>query len=145
MLLLDDPVTVGSLTLFRDHTSRATFHYLPGAPQIVTEDGEPRMQLIRFRGSSQSGGILSLAVQLVHDSAVLSNVAAELASLLGFEPNLVPVLFNEAAARLTLLDFQPVDTAEGGPKSMFVERVLGSSKPSLLGQQRAIFSARLSP
>ena len=145
MLLLDEPVTVGSLTLYRDHASPATFHYLPGALEIVTEGGVPGIQLIRFRGSSQSGGILALDAQLRHDSALLSQVAAELASRLNFTPNLVPVLFNEAAARLTVLDFQPVEGAEGSPKSMFVEKVLGSSKPSLLGQQRAIFSARLSP
>ncbi len=145
MLLLDSSLTVGSLTLFRDHASNSTFHYLPGSPQVVMENGTPGLQLIRFRGPSQSGGILSLDVQLAHDPALLAGAAAELSRRFSFHPNLVPVLFNEGMARLSILDFQQLETADGSSRSMFVEKVLGTSMPSLLGQQRAIFSARLSP
>lgn len=145
MLVLDDPITIGPLTLFRDHASATTFHYLPGPPQIVKENGVSRVQLMRFRGSSQGGGLLSLDVHLAHDAAFLRNAAEELSRRFGSDPNLVPVLFDQGAVRLALLNFQQTPAADGSLNNMFVEKTLGTSTPSLLGQQRAIFSARLSP
>ena len=145
MLLLDDSVAAGPLTLFRDHASPSTFHYLPGTPRIVAEDGDPHLQLIRFRGSSQSGGILSLDAELGLDPGLLSSIGEELSRRFGVEPNLVPVLFSKGSARLALLGFEDTAGADGSVRNMFVEKVLGTCLPSLFGRQRAIFSVRLSP
>lgn len=149
MLLLDDSIAIGPLTIYRDHASPATFHYMPGKVQVVTENGMPRAQLLRYRGSSpdgtiQGGGILSLDVQLSHDDAVLQDAQKQLATRFAIEPNLVPVLFDSGTARLSLLDFHPADPA-AATGSVFVEKVLGTTTPSLFGQQRAIFSAQLTP
>ena len=149
MLLLDDSITIGPLTIYRDHASPSTFHYMPGKVQVVTEDGMLRAQLLRFRGSApdgtvQGGGILSLDVQLARDHAALQAAQKQLATRFGVEPNLVPVLFDHGTARVSVLDFHPADPA-AGTNSLFVEKVLGTTVPSLFGQQRAIFSARLTP
>jgi hypothetical protein len=143
VLLLDDFIVVGATTFYRDHASASTFHYLPGTVQVVVEDGMARAQLLRFRGSSQSGGLLSLDVQLSRDASALQAAEKQLASRFGVQPNLVPVLFDQGTARLSLLDFHPAGAT--GSKSVFVENVLGTAVPSLFGQQRAIFSARLTP
>jgi hypothetical protein len=144
VLLLDDSIVIGATTFYRDHASASTFHYLPGAVQVVVEDGMVRAQLLRFRGSAQSGGLLSLDVQLSHDADALQAAEKQIASRFGVQPNLVPVLFDQGTVRLSLLDFHPADGATGS-KSTFVENVLGTAVPSLFGQQRAIFSARLTP
>jgi hypothetical protein len=149
LLLLDDSIALGPMTFYRDHASPSTFHYMPGKVQVVTENGMARAQLLRYRGVSpdgamQGGGILSLDVQLARDQAALQDAQKQLATRFAVEPNLVPVLFDNGTARLSLLDFHPADAA-ANTNSMFVEKVLGTTVPSLLGQQRAIFSARLTP
>lgn len=154
MLLLDDSLSIGGLTLYRDHASPSTFHYLPGPPQIVVENGVPLAQLIRFRGGEQSGGFFSLQVQLARDARALQAAHDQLAGRFNFEPNLVPVLFDQGTVRLSVLDFHAAagvaSGTEGGASrsaasGTFVENVLGSTVPSLLGQQRAIFSVKLTP
>lgn len=149
MLLLDDSIAIGPMTIYRDHASPATFHYMPGKVQVVTENGMARAQLLRFRGSLsdgtiQGGGMLSLDVQLSRDQAALQDAQKQLATRFGVEPNLVPVLFDSGTARVSLLDFHPADPA-ANTNSVFVEKVLGTTVPSLFGQQRAIFSAQLTP
>ena len=80
MLVLDEQLEVKSVILFRDHTAPETFHYLPGTPRLVIEDGQVRAQLIRFRAMDKMGGFLSLEVELGLDPAVMSDMRDELAS-----------------------------------------------------------------
>jgi hypothetical protein len=154
VLLLEDSISIGTLSLYRDHASLSTFHYLPGPPQTVAENGVPRCQLLRFRGTGQSGGFLSLQVQLERDPATLQAAHDQLASRFGVDPNLVPVLFDQGTTRLSVLDFHAAGNATSGAAGSasapvaagaFVEGVLGSTVPSLLGQQQAIFSVKLTP
>jgi len=154
VLLLDDSISIGTLTLYRDHASPSTFHYLPGPPQTVIENGVSRCQLLRFRGTGQSGGFFSLQVELQHDAGSLQSARDQLASRFGVDPNLVPVLFDQGMARLSVLDFHPAEaatprhadtTSSPVATGAFVENVIGSTVPSLLGQQQAIFSVKLTP
>ena len=80
MLLLDNSLDIHSLAVYRDHAAPGTFHYLPGNPNVVVENGLPHAQLTRFRADRQSGGFLSLDFELDHDPALLKTVQQELSA-----------------------------------------------------------------
>ncbi|HYG62649.1 MAG TPA: hypothetical protein VEL74_08710, partial [Thermoanaerobaculia bacterium] len=138
MLLLDSEIEVAGLTVFRDHASARTFHYLPGTPRVVTLDGgKPGLQLLRYRGGRE-GGFLTLDVDLTLDETARTAAHDELRGRFGGAADLVPVLFHEGTVWLTALG-----VAAGSGDNRFVERVLGTTVPSLLGGARAIFSLEL--
>jgi hypothetical protein len=162
MLLLDSSFEVGNLTLFRDHISPRTFHYLPRPPRVVSDEQKTRLELLRFRGDSM-GGLLNLDIELAHEDEVLQSARQELSNRIGAAAELVPVLFDDGAVRLVVLGVEQPSQASGSlpvspatptsaaaapaPEvgSVLVERVLGVARPSLLGHQRAIFSVELTP
>jgi hypothetical protein len=143
VLLLEAPSEAAGLSVFADHLSPTTFHYLPGSPRVVRREGRPGVQLLRYRGVN-SGGLLLLDVDLSHDPAAIETARAALSQKHG-GANLVPVTFREGTVRLVALG---VDSAAGGDsaesRTFLVEKVMGSTTPALFGTGRAIFSARLS-
>lgn len=171
MLLLDSAFDIGGLTILRDHISPTTFHYMPGTPRLVSSDGRPGAQLLRYRGgagaeasaSASGGGLLTLDVHLGHAARPLDEARETLAARVGDTVSLVPVTFSEGHVRLALLgaDSRPasgaadpppgssevdpgVASGEAAASSVLVERVLASAVPSLFGDARAIFSVALS-
>jgi hypothetical protein len=136
MLLLDSAAEAAGLTLYADHADGAMFHYLPGAPRVVSQAGSPGVTLLRYRGTGQ-GGFLTLDVDLTVAAPVLAAARAELTRRIGREARLVPVLFREGSVRVTAL------AVEAG-SSFLVENILATATPSLLGHGRAIFSVELS-
>jgi hypothetical protein len=163
MLLLGSTFDVAGLTVLRDHISPTTFHYLPGRPRLVSSDGRPGAQLLRYRGEGASpggeatpagGGLLTLDVHLGHDARAVDEARDVLAARVGDTVSLVPVTFSEGQVRLALLgaESRPASdgTAGGGDggaavaSSVLVEQVLASATPALFGDARAIFSVALS-
>ncbi len=166
MLLLGSDIEVSGITVFRDHVSATTFHYLPGPPRVVADAAGVHCRLQRFRGEHQ-GGLLTLDVDLALDEAALAAAREALGERFGGEVDLVPVLFTDGTARLTALGVEgaPAPGAEGGaatpgaetpppgaglgagatPASpaRLVERILGTATPSLLGRARAVFALEL--
>ena len=143
MLLLEAPSDAAGLSVFADHLSPTTFHYLPGAPRVVRQEGRPGVQLLRYRGAN-SGGLLLLDVDLSHDHATMETARTFLSGKYG-AVDLVPVTFREGTVRLVALGVDSsagTDTAES--RTFLVENVMGSTTPALFGTGRAIFSARLS-
>lgn len=145
MLLFDGETEVAGASIYRDHLAPSTFHYLPGPPRIVVDRGRVGLSLTRYRGA-RTGGLLTLEVDLTLSEAALAATRAALSASIGAPANLVPVLFREGTVRLTALG---VDTASAtdpdAPTAAprLVERVLGTTTPSLLGGQRAIFTLEL--
>jgi hypothetical protein len=135
VLLLDAAVEAAGLTLHADHADGAMFHYLPGAPRVVSQPGSPGVQLLRYRGDRQ-GGFLTLDVDLAVADAAIAAATSELTHRIGRQARLVPVLFREGSVRLTTL---AVDTGS----SFLVEHTLATAVPSLLGHGRAVFSVEL--
>lgn len=135
MLLLGSDLDADGLTVYRDHISPRTFHYLPAAPHFTLIDGTPGIGLIRYRGVRE-GGFLSLDVTLHPDAALLARAHAALTRRFGDPVDLVPVLLAEASVRLTALDAEDTE-----PR--LVERVIGTARPSLSGDARAVFSLTL--
>jgi len=136
MLLLGTGLEVSGLTVFRDHIASRTFHYLPGRPAVVMDAEHAGLELIRYRGSAQGGGFLTLQVDLAQDEDSLREAERTLAERIGSPVDLVPVLFSEGTVRLTAL---------GVEATGLVERILGVTTPSLLGRARATFSLMLDP
>jgi hypothetical protein len=136
MLLLDSALQAGPLTLFRDHLSPETFHYLPANPAIVVENGAPRAQLVKYRGDRGGGGVLGIEFELRWPPDALSKTRDMLSTQFGAQQNLVPVLFDGGSVRLSVLNFAQ-------QANLFVEGVLGTAEPSLLGALRASFATQL--
>jgi hypothetical protein len=150
VLLLGTGVEVSGLTVFRDHISPRTFHYLPGRPAVVVDGERAGLELLRYRGRSQ-GGFLTLQVDLSRDEDSLEAAAVALAERFGGPVDLVPVLFSAGTVRLTALGVEsapalPADPGATSPTATgLVERVLGVTTPSLLDRARAMFSLELDP
>jgi hypothetical protein len=147
VLLLDSEFVIDGLTLFADHAAPETFHYVAGAPRLVVPGDRPALQVIRYRGLGDGGGLLLVEAELSTAPADLAAAARAIESRTGRVPALVPVLFDAGAVRLTVLGVGgPAADDESPPSGVatrLVERVVGTATPSLLGAARASFAVRL--
>ncbi|MDP2313081.1 MAG: hypothetical protein Q8P41_09275 [Pseudomonadota bacterium] len=155
MLYLDAPEEIERVTLFRDYASPRRYYYLPASPRLVVEQGEPRFELLLYRrditdnplfqaGDRPGGGFLTMTVDLGVPQARLDAIRAKLAARGAEDVDLVPVPVDSGSVRVTTLGAESGAGADsGGPARHFVERILGSGKPSLYGDNRAVFSIEL--
>ena len=154
MLYLDAASVVKGVNVFRDYNDKTLFHVLPGSPRVATEGGQPMFQLLVYRDAGtadsgvQGGGFLTMTTDLALPQALLEDVRTELSSRHGVAAQLVPLQVRQGTVRVVALDSaasgaEPgADGAAGGIR--FVENLLASGKPSLYGDQRAVFTAELS-
>ena len=167
MLTFESPFyEIEGVVVFRDHASLTTFHYLAGPPRLSrSPDGKPNLLLLKYRnaldamGSASArareqlgGAFLLFGVDCGVPQETKNAIASQLQSRVPPDTgpvNLVPVLYTKGKVSVVALDKQkPVAGApeeEGGQQSKFVRGILGSSTPSLLQDQRAIFSISLTP
>lgn len=144
-----------AMLVFPDFSDPGQFHYLPGFPRLaLLEDGSPAFRLIVFRedldeveeDAEDAVGMLSLDVDLRWDPADVEEAARRIRMQDGLEqePRLTPILFRSGTVRLMLLSsISSVDEDEDEEPTDFVATVLGAGTPSLYGDNRAIFQARL--
>ncbi|MGH8531298.1 MAG: hypothetical protein ACREV1_00880 [Gammaproteobacteria bacterium] len=144
MLLLDSALEVAGISLLRDHLLPRTFYYLPGAPRLVSQADHAGITLLRYRGE-EAGGLLFLDIYCALAQATLDQARETLAQRYGGTVDLVPVLFDAGRVRLIVLGVESSRPAGGeDPATLhLVEQILCTATPSLLGQQRAIFSVEL--
>jgi hypothetical protein len=155
-------LVIGSKTMhvFPDFSDPRSFYYLPNFPHVAKNpDGSPAIRLLVFRedlstlpaGSDEAVGFLSLDVDLSWEPDDVERAARRLQLEGGLlePPRLSPILFREGSARLLLLDAvtpdpgAPTRPGEDPGRSDFVREILGAASPSLYGDNRAIFQARL--
>jgi len=143
MLYLDEPREIEGLTVFRDYNDRSQYYYLPSSPRLSRDaTGQPLFQLLIYRertsveGRDDGGGFLTMTVDLGVDSGKIERIEAEL----GLGAKLAPVQIKNGTVRISALD-QTSDNDGGG---RFIEKVIASARPSLYGDQRAVFTAELS-
>lgn len=170
MLYLDSALEIEGLVVFRDFNDPARFYYMPRSPRLVTEGG-PQFQLLIYRrditdnpdfaaGDRPGGGFLTMTVNLAVSKATRDAVEAALASFApaGSTIALVPVPFENGSVRVSALGVSVggapaleggasaedgnAAVAERGPR--FVERILGAARPSLYGDNTAVFTIELS-
>lgn len=163
MLYLDTALELHGLTIFRDYNTPTRFYYMPRSPRLSSDGGAPAFQLLIYRrditdnpdfreGDRPGGGFLTMTVDLGVPAGTLDAVRGELGSRVsGGTVELVAVPFEEGSIRVSALgtsstpatgEEPPPGETERGPR--FVEEILGSAKPSLYGDNRAVFQIELS-
>jgi hypothetical protein len=156
MLYLDAPVgTLMGLTIFRDHADPNTFYYASERPRLAINDGQPEFVLLIYKRDitdnpnltadakeQLGGGFLAFTVDLGVDEEVLKQVRNKL----GGAANLVPLQYRKGTVRLSITkDIADAPGAAAGEERgmTFFEEVYGTSKPSLIGDNRATFGVKL--
>ena len=149
-----------TLFLFPDFSDPGLFFYLPNFPHIAKMDGgAPAIRLLVVREdldaipdtAPEAVGLLSLDVDLSWPPQVIEDARSKLRieDRLAEKPRLAPIFFSKGSVQLMLLDAStPEDDAthpagEARPTE-FVTEIMGAAHPSLYGDNRAIFQAKLS-
>jgi hypothetical protein len=156
MLILKPPYyNIDGVVVFSDHANERQWYFAPANPRITTKfdavlDKEiPQISLIKYRGNAGTGGFLNFDVNLGFPEEKLNKVRRKIRALarLDEEPILAPVPVTDGSVRLIMLgkasDDEPGEggTEPEGPK--FVESITHAAKPSLYGDNQAIFSVAL--
>jgi hypothetical protein len=159
MLYLNPPYDIiNGVSVFRDHAVPYQFYYLPAMPHLTVINGEPQFSLIKFTGEAGSGGFLNFDVNLGIDPDIEDDIRSTVRSKyhLTQPPNLTPVIVEDGSVRLMVLGQQsptppsasdqplpppPPPKEEDLPK--FVLKIDHYAKPSLYGDNQAIFSVQL--
>ncbi|MER9115693.1 hypothetical protein NKH93_03605 [Mesorhizobium sp. M0954] len=146
-------VTVEGVTVFADHADPAQFWYLPAPVVLAEREGVPQFTLIRYRpavagAGVKGGGFLMMEVELRLDPEVERKIIGAVARFSNGTPRLTPVPFDDGKVQVIALNVQGSGgtMATPSPAGAFVavEAVLGATKPSLGGNNTAIFSLTLS-
>lgn len=170
MLSLEPPFyDLGGVLVYRDHAVPTQFYYTAPPPQISRTAGRPMFDLLMYRvalaHSPLSGtkipdelgaGFLTMGVDCALSDARRADVLRGLEERTGIpeaQIALYPVPYHRGGVSVLALDrYTTPGDAAGDPgtparldgRPTFVESVLGSAKPMLLGDLRAIFSLGLS-
>jgi hypothetical protein len=160
MLYLNPPYDIiRGVSVFRDHDPTSNqYYYLPAMPHLTVINNEASFNLIKFTGEAGSGGFLDFDVNLGIDQEVEDEIRTTLRSKyhLDKEPNLVPVIVEDGSVRLMILGKKtpeppppagqfPPPPAPPKPDDLpeFVLKIEHFAKPSLYGNNQAIFSVQL--
>ncbi len=154
------------VVIFRDHAIATLFHYLAGPPRLTRgDDRRPNLLLLKYRNALDSmasttplvreqlgGGFLLFGVDCGLPDGVKDEIIRELQSRVPPDAgpvSLVPVLYTKGTVNVVALDAQRpaagAPTGDADTHSKFVRGILGTATPSLLQDQRAIFSLSLTP
>jgi hypothetical protein len=154
MLLLGSKVqTIEGITVFPDHADKRQYWYLPGPVGLAKRDSVPQFTLIRYRpavadSGVRGGGFLTMEVHLKLDPEVERKVMSKLSSMTDGRPRLSVVPFDEGTVQVVALNIQGSGgTAAPNPVPgafVAVESILGATKPSLAGDNNAVFGLTLS-
>jgi hypothetical protein len=168
MLTFESPFyEIEGVVVFRDHASPTTFHYLAGPPRLTRgPDNRPHLLMLKYRHALEAtdttprlreqlgGAFLMFGVDCGIPEDTKRSIERRLlrslpADLEADQVTLVPVLYTAGRVDVIALDKQTaVETAAEAAQAAsgkFVRGILGTSTPSLLQDQRAIFSIALTP
>ena len=160
MLYLDSPIgLIKGLVIYRDHQDQSLFYYVSERPRLARNDGVPEFVYLKYKRDitdnpnfdpetkeSLGGGFLAFTVDLGVDEDQLNEVKQELSKFADGDVKLAPVQFRKGAVRLSISKdaADAPNAAADEPKGFkFFEEVYGTTKPSLIGDNRATFSVVL--
>lgn len=118
------PQVIDGLYLFPDDSDPFKYYYLPQEPKISQKNGEFQLQLTKYRGQANSGGMLTFGVNLSVESKLLKQVAGKLK------------LKGE-------IQLEPVPVIDGSVKLIIFNKTYGPNKPALFGDNQTLFSLSL--
>lgn len=160
MLYLDSPIgLIKGLVIYRDHQDQSLFYYVSERPRLARNDGVPEFVYLKYKRDitdnpnfdpetkeSLGGGFLAFTVDLSVDEDQLNEVKQELSRFADGDVKLAPVQFRKGSVRLSISKdaADAPNAAADEPKGFkFFEEVYGTTKPSLIGDNRATFSVVL--
>jgi hypothetical protein len=145
------------MLVFPDHAVPGAFYYAAPDPKISRTRGQLMVDILSYsvelKHSRLAGttipdeleaGFLTLGVDCALDPTVYSRTIGELSARTGMpeqQLSLSPIPYTKGTVSLIALD---AGTTESGGRPQFVEKVVGTVTPSLLGDLRATFSLALS-
>jgi len=148
---------IKGVAVFPDHDRDDIIHYAPANPHLskiidpLTGDEIPEFVLLKYRDDAGSGGFLNFSVDLSIDDDLLDEIRTEvmIARNLPTPPIMSPINFEDGLVKLMLLDAETPDPnapppADDDDTERFVLDVSHPAKPSLYGDNKAIFSVALS-
>lgn len=158
MLQLDAQVmTIEGVTVFRDHADPLQFWALPGPVALARRVSDQRaaLSLIKYKtapsAAQRGGAYLSFEVCLALDADLQRRILDRLSSVTRSRPRLALVPFDDGTVQCVALNLQGAGGTHAtpdpnAPAGSFkaVESILGATRPSLQGDNRAAFSLELS-
>ncbi|MDR4467761.1 MAG: hypothetical protein MRJ68_05575 [Nitrospira sp.] len=153
MLLLDKKaVTVEGISCFPDHAVEGLWWYTPGPPALTVRRADNRKDftLLKYKpaaveGGAKGGGFAMFSVNLKLDPVVEGKVRAKLASMTKGKITLSPIPFDDGTVQCIALNVQGGGgTAAPSGNFRMVEEILGTTVPSIAGDNTAAFSLVLS-
>jgi hypothetical protein len=150
--------------VYPDYHDPLQFYYLPNRPHLaVDEHNRPAIRFLVYREAldeldvdqDEVAGFLFFDTSLAWPLETLQKVAKRLQDDLELDmlPRLVPLLYRSGTVRLSFLDRQTVPDSQGPdngppdgepePSVEWVTFLESSGIPSLYGENRAIFNAKL--
>ncbi len=157
MLILKPPYyNIDGVVVFSDHVNERQWYFAPANPRITTKLDKqlnieiPQISLLKYRGNAGTGGFLNFDVNLGFSEDKLNKVRRKIREIarLDEEPILAPIPIVDGSVRMVMLgkasDDDPAEEGTQDPsKPKFVEKISHAAKPSLYGDNQAIFSVAL--
>lgn len=158
--LYEKTQAIPGVIVYRDHQDPGQFYFISEVPRIARNNGVPALSFVKFRrditdnvdfqeGDSLGGGILNFTVDLALTEDELDDIRREIPRAFENVPDkirLAPVSVRDGSVRLSVMRDSaddPAAPAEAPRGLRLFEEVYGSTKPSLIGDQRATFTVTL--
>lgn len=160
LALYEKTQAIPGVIVYRDHQDLGQFYYISEVPRISMVNGIPALSFVKFRrditdnvdfeeGESLGGGILNFTVDLAVTERERERIRDAIPDHFENVPDeirLAPVTVRDGTVRLSVM--RDAADAEGAspdaPRGLqLFEEVHGSTKPSLIGDQRATFTVML--
>lgn len=160
MIFLDEQyIFHNGIMVLPDYSNDHQFYYLPPPPKLVddSETGRKVFKILKLVGGltdpteeeALRTGVVFFDCDLQLSTIEQEELKDAVRSQLGIteEINLTPLLYKDGEVNCYVLgeqDWEDEETVESGTNSnIFVEKLAGFGKPSLYGDNRASFSARM--
>ena len=162
MLYLGDERTIENTTVFRDHEKPDVYWYLPNHIAIAQQDGRPVFSFLPYRipKLKRAGAFLNFQANLQLPKQLEDTIKSKIKTAFGEWAkkartiHLNPAPWDEGTAECMILDLKGsggasnvpavVSSDKGQPKAVqFVDRILGTVRPSLDNRNNAVFSIQL--
>jgi hypothetical protein len=165
MLYLGDERTIENTTVFRDHEKPEVYWYLPNHIAIAQQDGRPVFSFLPYRIpklNNRGGAFLNFQANLQLPKQLEDTIKSKIKTAFGDWAKKVrgtihlnPAPWDEGTAECMILDLKGSGGAsnvpavvsssdKGQPKAVqFVDRILGTVRPSLDNRNNAVFSIQL--
>ncbi len=138
-ILLDaEPIQVGDVILFQDHSDEHGYHYMPLSPRIATwPDGTPKFSFLQYvkTGKEVTGGILSFLVTYGLTDKELRDAEGELKRHDQDGKIIGPVPFIQGEFHII--------SSSAGEGGIFTRKIAGTGKAPLLAGAEAAVSIAL--